>query len=110
MKTSNKTNIQRKVICLGLLLALLCLLAGCGGNKLDGTYYSTDMISQTFTFSGNHVMMSAFGINANGVYEIKGNTIEITYSLFGVTTTWSQPFSRSGSSIFIGGTEFIKGK
>ena len=52
--------------------------------------------------------MSAFGINANGTYVIDGDSIRITYSLLGMEYTWSQPFSKSGSSIYIGGTEFVK--
>lgn len=92
-----------------LLVIVLCLglLAGCGGG-LSGTYRSQGLIPQSFTFRGNHVTMSAFGINAEGTYRIDGNQIVITYSLFGQEYTWEQPFSQSGNVINIGGTEFEK--
>ena len=104
----NKAVFSKKVLCLALAVLLLAaLLSACGG-KLSGTYRSKDVIAQSFTFDGNQVTMSAFGINANGTYEIKGDEILITYSLFGMEYTWKQPFSSSGKSIFIGGTEFVK--
>ncbi len=104
-----RTHITRALACVLALVLLTTALTACGGGStLSGTYRSNDLIAQAFTFSGDTVMMSAFGINANGHYTISGDTIEITYSLFGMDYTWSQSFSRDGSSIFIGGTEFIK--
>ena len=52
--------------------------------------------------------MSAFGIEADGTYKIKGDTIYITYSLLGFEYTWDQSFRRSGRDIIIGGTLFEK--
>lgn len=105
-----RTHITRALVCVLALVLLTTALTACGGSSsnLSGTYRSNDLIAQAFTFSGDSVMMSAFGINANGHYKISGDTIEITYSLFGMDYTWSQSFFRDGSSIFIGGTEFIK--
>ena len=91
-----------------LTVLLLFLLSACGGSKLNGTYVSQGLISQSFTFNGDNITMSAFGINANGTYKIKENQIEITYSLFGMDNTWTQSFSQSGKTISIGGTEFRK--
>lgn len=93
-----------------LLAAILCvaLLSACGGSKLSGTYRSQGFIAQSFTFDGDNVTMSAFGINASGTYRIEGDRICITYSLFGQEYTWNQSFSRSGNVINIGGTEFKK--
>ena len=99
---------KRILTLIAVILILSLLFAACSGSKLSGSYRSNDVISQTFTFDGNHVTMSAFGINASGTYEIKGDEILITYSLLGMEYTWRQPFSRSGNSIFIGGTEFVK--
>ena len=62
------------------------MLSACGGSKLDGTYHSQGLISQSFTFDGDQVTMSAFGVNAS----------------------WEQSFSQSGNVINIGGTEFKK--
>lgn len=96
----------RLALCMVLVLCAM-LLTACGG-RLSGTYYSTDGISQSFTFDGDTVTMSAFGINASGPYEINGDKITVTYSLFGIEYDWQQSFSESGDSIYIGGTEFVK--
>ena len=94
------------------LLVILCIaatmLTACGGSKLDGTYRSQGLISQSFTFDGDQVTMSAFGVNASGTYRIEGDQIIITYSLFGQEYTWEQSLSQSGNVINIGGTELEK--
>lgn len=90
-----------------LTIILLFYLSACGGG-LNGTYVSQGLISQSFTFDGDRITMSAFGINADGTYKIKGDQIEIVYSLFGADYTWTQSFSKSGNTINIGGTDFIK--
>ena len=93
-----------------LLTVILCvtMLTACGGSKLNGTYHSQGLISQSFTFDGDQVTMSAFGINASGTYQIDGDQIIITYNLLGQEYTWEQSFSQSGKVIHIGGTEFKK--
>lgn len=99
----------RKLICLCVTIVLVSLvLTACGNSKLSGTYRSEGLIAQTFTFKDDNVTMSAFGINANGTYKIDGDKIVITYTLFGQSYDWEQPFSKSGSTITIGGTNFIK--
>ena len=104
-----KTAAFRSGLCIALIvLAAVLLLNSCGGSKLSGTYYSADGISQTFTFKDDTVTMSAFGINATGTYKIDGDRIVISYSLFGIPYDWQQSFSRSGDSIYIGGSQFIK--
>ena len=93
-----------------LLTVIICvtMLTACGGSKLNGTYHSQGLISQSFTFDGDQVTMSAFGINASGTYQIDGDQIIITYNLLGQEYTWEQSFSQSGKVINIGGTEFKK--
>lgn len=98
---------RKKMLALLLALLLMLSLCSCGG-KLKGTYTSEGLFAQTFTFDDNNVTMSAFGLNASGTYKIKDDQIEITYSLLGSDYTWSQPFSKSGSTINIGGTDFKK--
>ena len=99
----------RRALCLCIILILLSLmLIACDGNKLSGTYYSTDGISQTFTFKGDTVTMSTFGINITGTYKIDDDKLTISYSLFGISYDWQQSFSKSGDTIYIGGTQFIK--
>ena len=98
----------RTVALAALLIAAIVFLSACGGAKLSGTYSSADMVAQTFTFRGDTVVMSAFGVNAAGTYRIEGDMIEIRYSLFGAEYTWRQPFSRSRGDIWIGGTRFIR--
>lgn len=90
-----------------IVLAMLLLLSSCG-NKLNGTYTSQGFIAQSFTFDGDQVTMSAFGVNASGTYKIKNDQITITYILFGMEYVWTQPFSKSGKTINIGGTDFTK--
>ena len=104
-----RTNVKLRLLSV-LLAVVLCatMLTACGGSKLDGTYHSQGLISQSFTFDGDQVTMSAFGINASGTYRIDGGQIIITYILFGQEYTWEQSFSQSGKVINIGGTEFKK--
>ena len=104
-----RTNVKLRLLSV-LLAVVLCatMLTACGGSKLDGTYHSQGLISQSFTFDGDQVTMSAFGVNASGTYRIGGDQIIITYSLFGQEYTWEQSFSQSGNVINIGGTEFKK--
>ena len=104
-----RTNVKLRLLSV-LLAVVLCatMLTACGGSKLDGTYHAQGLISQSFTFDGDQVTMSAFGINASGTYRIEGDQIIITYSLFGQEYTWEQSFSQSGNVINIGGTEFEK--
>lgn len=91
-----------------LCLTVVCILTACGSNDLKGSYKSQGLVAQTFTFDGDEVTMSAFGLNASGTYEIKGDKIYITYILFGEEYIWSQPFSRTDDGFTISGTEFRK--
>lgn len=94
-------------IALLLAVTLILSLSSCGG-RLKGTYTSEGLVAQTFTFDGDDVTMSAFGINVSGKYKISGDQITITYSLLGMENTWTQSFSKSGKTINIGGTDFVK--
>lgn len=91
-----------------MITVLIVSLAACSVGGLSGTYKSTGLISQSFTFDGNNITMSAFGINANGTYKLSDGNIIITYSLLGQEYTWSQSFSKLGDTLLIGGTEFKK--
>ena len=104
-----RTNVKLRLLSV-LLAVVLCatMLTACGGSKLDGTYRSQGLISQSFTFDGDQVTMSAFGVNASGTYRIEGDQIIITYSLFGQEYTWEHSFSQSGNVINIGGPDFEK--
>ena len=104
-----RTNVKLRLLSV-LLAVVLCatMLTACGGSTLDGTYHSQGLISQSFTFDGDQVTMSAFGVNASGTYRIEGDQIIITYTLLGQEYTWEQSFSQSGNVVNIGGTEFKK--
>lgn len=91
-----------------LTVILTLSLAGCGSGKLNGTYASQGLIPQTFTFDGDSVTMSAFGLQVSGKYRVEDGEILINYSMFGQEYTWVQPFSQSGRTIEIGGTAFKK--
>lgn len=97
----------RGFLTIALVIILIMSLAACG-DKPSGTYRSRGIISQTYTFNGDNITMSAFGIDATGTYKISGNTITIKYILLGTEQTISQSYSKDGKSIFIGGTELIK--
>ena len=74
---------------------------------VNGTYLSTDGFFQEFTFYGeNGVILSAFGISAEGTYEISNGKIIVNYEFLG-SQVWSPTFSMSGDSIYIAGTEFV---
>lgn len=105
-----KTMVKKVVMTVSLFLCLtgIFTLTACGSNELKGSYKSQGLVSQTFTFDGDEVTMSAFGLNASGTYEIKDDKIYVTYSLFGKEQTWSQPFSKTDDGFTIGGTEFKK--
>ena len=62
-----RTNVKLRLLSV-LLAVVLCatMLTACGASKLDGTYHSQGLISQSFTFDGDQVTMSAFGVNAPG--------------------------------------------
>lgn len=103
----NGMKMKSKIVVGLIVLCLIFSLTACG-NKLSGTYASTGLISQTFTFDGNNVTMFAFGINASGTYKIDGDSIIITYNLFGSEQSMTQSFKKDGSTIYIGGTAFNK--
>ncbi len=93
-----------------LVVFLFCLTA-CS-KQLNGTYTSDGVIKQSFTFKpDNVVVMSAFGINAEGTYKIQNDKIIITYkfaNLNYISYDWTRDFEEKGNSIFIDGTEFKK--
>lgn len=106
-KASKTLLIAATIVVIAAVICVVSLYSG-RSKTLSGTYQSIGLISQTFSFDGNHVTMSAFGINASGTYEIKNSQISITYTLFGNEYTWTQLFSQDGDSIFISGMEFVK--
>lgn len=91
-----------------IIVAVAGILIYLSGTRLNGTYSSGGLINQTFTFDGDNITMSAFGVNATGTYKIEGDYIVITYSLFGQSYTWKQTFSKSWKKVTIGGTTFTK--
>jgi hypothetical protein len=108
MNTTKTTSIKKGLIITVAFCLVLTALAACSGGGLSGTYKSGGLISQSFTFKGDDVTMSAFGINASGTYEISGDKIRITYSIFGIESSMEQSFEKKGNSIYIDGTEFVK--
>ena len=91
-----------------MLVMVMIILTACS-TKLSGTYSSKGIITQSFTFKEDDVVViSAFGIDAEGTYVIKDEKIIITYRLFNLSYDFEKSFKKDGNSIFIGGTEFIK--
>ena len=100
---------MKRTICLVLAALLLVVsLAACGGSKLKGTYVSQGSSVVTYTFDGDTVVMSAFGIEIEGTYHIDGDEITFTYSYFGIEDSETESFSRSGDTITIDGLVFVK--
>ncbi len=91
-----------------VLVVIACCFSACA-TKLNGTYTSDGLVKQSFTFKeDNVVVMSAFGIEAEGTYVIEDDKITITYSLLNMSYDWEKSFEKDGDSIFIDGTEFVK--
>ena len=97
------------ILCLSI--TIMCMLTACS-TKLSGTYTNEDgLVKQSFTFKeDNKVEVSAFGIEVEGEYLIKNDTITITYSLLNLSYDWEKSFRKDGDSIFIDGVEFTKDK
>jgi len=111
----SKLNGLKKVFAVTAAVASMsvAMVACAGSGGLNGTY-STELVGgllgeNSFTFSGgNKVKMSAFGIDADGTYEIKDGNIIINYSMFGKDYNWKQSFRQDGNKIYIGGEELTK--
>lgn len=87
---------------------LTCALTSCT-TKLTGTYTSDGIIEQSLTFKENDVVViSAFGIDAEGTYKIENDKITITYKLLNLSYDWEKSFEKDGDTIIIDGTEFVK--
>ena len=104
MHKKNSTKIAALIVCIVMMLAVL---TSCSA-KLSGTYVHHGIIDETITFSGDHVTMSAFGLDINGTYEIKGDTITVSFSVLGMEQSVSWSFERNGNSIYIDGAEYVK--
>lgn len=100
----------KKLLLLISIVVLICTLTSCT-TKLSGTYTSDGIIEQSFTFKEDDVVViSAFGIDAEGTYKIEDDKIIITYKLLNLSYDWEKSFEKDGDTIIIDGTEFIKEK
>ena len=95
-----------------LIVIALIVVAFFGVRKLNrpsGTYVAANgFTSQSFTFKGDEVTMSAFGINATGKYTITDGTMKVSYRMFGQDYTWSCSIKLDGKKLYMDGEEFIK--
>lgn len=98
----------KKILTLISIGILTCALTSCT-TKLTGTYTSDGIIEQSLTFKENDVVViSAFGIDAEGTYKIENDKITITYKLLNLSYDWEKSFEKDGDTIIIDGTEFVK--
>lgn len=105
-----KRDLKKTVVALLLICAMACSLTACA-IKLKGTYVSDGIIEQRLTFQDdNVVVISAFGIDAQGTYKIEDDKITITYKLLNLSYDWEKSFEKNGETIIIDGTEFVKEK
>lgn len=101
---------MKAIISVLLIFVMACSLTACA-TKLNGTYTSDGLIEQSFTFKeDNIVVISAFGIDAEGTYKIEDDKITITYKLLNLSYDWEKSFEKDGDTIKIDGTEFVKEK
>ena len=108
MRISGADRFRKILIAAAALCFAVTVFSGCS-DKLSGTYRTSGSLSYTVTFEDDKITMSAFGVDAEGTYEISDGKITMTYTVFGITTSWSQTFEkRDSKTIVIGGTEFIK--
>lgn len=102
------SSIKKAVLTTGMMCLMLVILSACSSG-LKGTYKSSGLIAQSFTFGDNSsVTMSAFGVNTTGTYKISGDKMTVDYTLLGINSNWSCTFQQKGSDIYIDGTEFVK--
>lgn len=102
--------ILKRISALILVCVVSFSLISCSA-KLSGTYTSDGIAKQSFTFKEDDVVvMSAFGINAEGTYKIEDDTITITYKLLNFSYDLEKSFEKDGDVIIIDGTEFVKEK
>lgn len=104
----------RKSLKAAIAILIICAMAysltACA-TKLNGTYTSDGLIEQSLTFKeDNIVVISAFGIDAEGTYKIENGKITITYKLLSLSYDWEKSFEKDGDTIKIDGTEFVKEK
>ena len=100
-------NSKSKVL-VALVMCFILLFSSCTP-KLRGQYTFVDSDSQSFNFvDDDTVIISAFGIGAEGKYKIEDNKITITYSILGLSYDFVKDFEKNGKSIFIDGEEFVK--
>lgn len=98
----------KAIVAILLICVLVCSLTACA-TKLNGTYSSDGIIKQSFTFKeDNVVIISAFGIDAEGTYKIEDDKITITYKLLNLSYDWEKSFEKDGDTIIIDGTAFVK--
>lgn len=103
-----KNKICKCFLVLALLAVVVCFLTACS-NQLSGTYTSEGLITQSLTFKPDNVLViSAFGIDAEGTYKIDGDKIIFTYKFFNESFDIKKDFKKKGNSIFIDGLEFVK--
>ena len=100
----------KSIIAIALVLCtVLVLFAGCG-STLKGTYKANDDLGGTLTFDkDNKVTGELFGLTIDGEYTIDGDEITFSYkSAFGIGATVTKSFEKSGKTLVIDGTEFVK--
>ena len=99
----------KRVLSLVFAVGILILSLAACSTKLSGTYTSDGIISQSFTSEDDDkVIISAFGIDAEGTYKIEDDKITITYKLLNLSYDWEKSFAKDGDTIIIDGTEFVK--
>ena len=97
-------------VALCLVFVMVISLVACG-TKLRGTYTSDGLIEQSFIFKeDNVVVISAFGIDAEGTYKIEDGKISITYRFLNLSYNLEKSFDKDGDTIKIDGIKFVMEK
>jgi hypothetical protein len=97
------------IVCLVLaaLIAFVLLLNGVGGDGLSGRYENN--VEDYFVFKdGNKVSVRNYGFTFNGTYELNGDELKITISVFGDKISTTYKISENRREITDGYTTYKK--
>ena len=108
-----------KAVSILLILSCFLLILSACGTTLNGKYVAKGLLSQSFTSESNgKATTSAAGLDlVSGTYKIENGKITFSFNTDGILEiagnslglNHSMTFEKKGNSIFLDGTEYVKG-